>query len=59
MEAQQRENNKSILERRLMGTEGKIRHMTIDVGAVGAPTPRDDLKESASKAEEVEKEKQD
>jgi len=42
-----------------MGTEGKIRHMTIDVGAVGAPTPRDDLKESASKAEEVEKEKQD
>ena len=63
MEAQQRENNKSILERRLMGTEGKIRHITIDVGAVEAPTPRNDLTKSgeasASKTEEVEKEKLD
>ena len=62
MEAQQRENNKSILERRLVGTEGKIRHITIDVAAVEAPTPKDDLttsgEASAVKTEEVEKEKQ-
>ena len=46
-----------------MGTEGKIRHITIDVGAVEAPTPKDDLTKSgeasASKTEEVEKEKLD